>query len=664
MDTEQRKPQGLFKLPPTSSYHDLPIFISLLTVMAFLAIGFSFPIGDNLFGFLFPKPQSHAAQSGTALKDNTIAIPLVIDAPRAFKTAKFTVVAQNGSIVGVTCGLGTYTGTESNNATCTVEDSQLSTTTGQRTVGYVSVNGTGALGAVLKITGSNVEVKDINNAVITGASLVESNYTIASTLPINQRVYFPLQFHSSTRITAAEFSPVLSSSMTATGRAITCGGDGFVDSGVSSSTRCVIFYPVTDADRTNGTVGSTGGVVGIFTFTPTVTGTFTVDMQNIKLSDANGTATAATFAQINATVANVSSVSPTAATTPTSTPTPTATPTPTSAPVDGGLSADQISATSPTFDSNVTVSGTKPQGVSVVLIMNDGNEIVVESNTGATTWSTTQTLGLGENTLVFKTKEGSTVKNTITISINRYGLGDINSSGRVDVFDLGIFSGNYGTALQQSTTSTQRLSDMKKDQQIDVFDLGVFAGVYGNTYAYDGSAPTPTLTPTGSPSRTPTPTPSATPTPTAAVANQMILYSDSIASGGDNWSWNSTINVSNTSPSRSGNSVAVTHNQAWGGFYLRFSNGIDLAEYDRIRFYIHGGSTGSQNIVFELYDEAGEPIDSIEITPPQAQTWQMVEITLSDLGSPSKAWGFVWQDNSGGSLPQYYLDDIMLVKGN
>jgi hypothetical protein len=48
---------------------------------------------------------------------------------------------------------------------------------------------------------------------------------------------------------------------------------------------------------------------------------------------------------------------------------------------------------------------------------------------------------------------------------------------------------------------------------------------------------------------------------------------------------------------------------------------------------------------------------------PSANTWQMVDIPLANLGSPAIISDITWQDTSGGSQPTFYIDDISLIEG-
>ncbi len=65
--------------------------------------------------------------------------------------------------------------------------------------------------------------------------------------------------------------------------------------------------------------------------------------------------------------------------------------------------------------------------------------------------------------------------------------GDANEDGVVDVGDLGILAGNWG-----STTATWRTGDFTDDGLVDVGDLGVLAGSWGTDYStYSAGVPEP-----------------------------------------------------------------------------------------------------------------------------------------------------------------------------
>ncbi len=142
------------------------------------------------------------------------------------------------------------------------------------------------------------------------------------------------------------------------------------------------------------------------------------------------------------------------------------------------------------------------------------------------------------------------------------------------------------------------------------------------------------------------------------AAEGLVVYEDALAPGWQDWgSWNGNYDYSNTSPTYdgSGASIAVTYTGAWGGLYLH-ANSVDLSGYDTLRFWLHGGSAGGQQIYVVIdFNDEGHQVTAT------AGTWQLVEISLSDLGSPTTVTDLVWQDNSGGAQPTFYLDEVSFV---
>ena len=81
------------------------------------------------------------------------------------------------------------------------------------------------------------------------------------------------------------------------------------------------------------------------------------------------------------------------------------------------------------------------------------------------------------------------------------------------------------------------------------------------------------------------------------LAADLPIYTDSLAGGWADWSWDTTRNFANTAPVHSGSdSLAVTFNSGWAGLYLHAGSAIDTSGYDQLRFWIHGGSAGSRQL--------------------------------------------------------------------
>jgi hypothetical protein len=148
---------------------------------------------------------------------------------------------------------------------------------------------------------------------------------------------------------------------------------------------------------------------------------------------------------------------------------------------------------------------------------------------------------------------------------------------------------------------------------------------------------------------------------TPAHAADLSIYGDSLSPGWADWSWGSTRNFAATSPAKSGtHSLAVTITAGWGALYLHSSQSIDLNEYDTLRFWIHGGTSGGQNIRVVANGATGAAYPLT--VPPGA--WSQIDVPLSSLGNPSALDELQWQDTSGGAQPAFYLDDIALIEGN
>jgi hypothetical protein len=145
------------------------------------------------------------------------------------------------------------------------------------------------------------------------------------------------------------------------------------------------------------------------------------------------------------------------------------------------------------------------------------------------------------------------------------------------------------------------------------------------------------------------------------AAADATVYSDILEPGWVNWSWNTTLNFSNTSPVQAGSrSLSVKYEAGWAGLYLHTDTGFDTSLYDRLSFWLHGGSAGNQRLVIVAN---GNTANSYQITA-QANAWTQVIVPMSALGSPAVLTDLYWQDATGGAQPVFYLDGIILLGGS
>jgi hypothetical protein len=184
-----------------------------------------------------------------------------------------------------------------------------------------------------------------------------------------------------------------------------------------------------------------------------------------------------------------------------------------------------------------------------------------------------------------------------------------------------------------------------------------------------GGTPTsPTPTPSG-PTNTPTPTvfvtPTNTPQPTPTGTQTANVYTDALASGWQNWSYGSTINMSATQYVQSGTrSTSITYTRGYGGLYWAH-DGFNTTGYDRLVFYVNGGANSGQSVNINLVDINGNyltelPLNSyIQGGSIAANTWRQVVVPLSDLqGSNTTITGVVLAEALGVVQPAYYVDQM------
>ena len=146
-------------------------------------------------------------------------------------------------------------------------------------------------------------------------------------------------------------------------------------------------------------------------------------------------------------------------------------------------------------------------------------------------------------------------------------------------------------------------------------------------------------------------------TPSVLAVASSPIYTDALDPAWQDWSYNSlTTNYANTSPVHAGSdSIAVTYTGGWSGLQVGYHGAnLDISAYDTLRFWINGGSAGGQTVQLQF----GGLTQNIT---PLANTWTEVDFSLLPLGTPRTAYNIQWFNNTAGSQPTFYLDDIAFV---
>lgn len=166
---------------------------------------------------------------------------------------------------------------------------------------------------------------------------------------------------------------------------------------------------------------------------------------------------------------------PTSAIVPTNTPTPdvpTSTPIPPT-PTPTLIPPDVASTQSPTYQSNILLSGTKENSISSVYV-NDSTVGVTYPT--STTWQTTLDLNLGTNLVSIYGRDSSDNQSpTTSIIIDRHRLGDINGDTSIDLTDISLFASDW----LKSSNLNNALSDMDGNGLVDLTDFSIIAKQYG-----------------------------------------------------------------------------------------------------------------------------------------------------------------------------------------
>lgn len=141
------------------------------------------------------------------------------------------------------------------------------------------------------------------------------------------------------------------------------------------------------------------------------------------------------------------------------------------------------------------------------------------------------------------------------------------------------------------------------------------------------------------------------------------VYADALASGWQNWSWSTTVNLASASPVQAGTAaIRATPTAAWSGLYLRRTAGaLTPASSSTLTYSIHGGTSGGQQLALALIqDDGSEAPNRVNLAAPAANTWRQDTITLSQFGSYANVAGFYWIDRQGAVQPAFSLDTINL----
>ena len=137
-----------------------------------------------------------------------------------------------------------------------------------------------------------------------------------------------------------------------------------------------------------------------------------------------------------------------------------------------------------------------------------------------------------------------------------------------------------------------------------------------------------------------------------------VIYNDALANGWADWSWGDAVhNLGATSPIHGGTkTISVTYGSAgWSGLQFGRNTPLNISNYNTLRFWVHGGTSGGQIVQVQVSDGTTELTKNIT---PQASAWTQVNMSLNGL---SEVTLLKWFNNTAGAQATFYIDDISFV---
>lgn len=149
----------------------------------------------------------------------------------------------------------------------------------------------------------------------------------------------------------------------------------------------------------------------------------------------------------------------------------------------------------------------------------------------------------------------------------------------------------------------------------------------------------------------------------AGALTDAIVYDDALAAGWDNWSWNTNVNFSNTTPVRSGShSISVDYTAGWAGLSLRTATPLQANLYPTLTFWMHGGSGPAKLVrVHSQETDTGPASNAVDIMA-NAGVWTPITVTMSQLGNPTQVARVTIQDRTGTDQGVFYVDNMRFIE--
>jgi len=145
------------------------------------------------------------------------------------------------------------------------------------------------------------------------------------------------------------------------------------------------------------------------------------------------------------------------------------------------------------------------------------------------------------------------------------------------------------------------------------------------------------------------------------------IYADELTEGYRNQSWHDK-DLANTEQTHSGDRAIKFEPDGWDGVWLVSNTKKQVSDYYGVEFWIHGGTTGGQKLLFHGYDGsmgigAVDLADYAEGGSLPANEWTHVTVNFADMGLTEGLFdGFIFQAATEDNQAAVYIDDVKLLR--
>jgi len=159
----------------------------------------------------------------------------------------------------------------------------------------------------------------------------------------------------------------------------------------------------------------------------------------------------------------------------------------------------------------------------------------------------------------------------------------------------------------------------------------------------------------------------AQPLPQPNYDQALVIYTDGLVAGWDDWSWDAVIDIMSSSPVYSGGYAISVAAAAWGALSLHHAP-FDSTPYYWLEFYVRKSSAEGELAVF-AHDENDQelryrPVEDCRYTggqPIQPGVWTRVRIPLDHLDAGGRSLERVSVKNQAGQPATFWVDEIRLL---